>query len=76
MPVDIFLPKLSMGMTEGTLAEWLVADGDLVDEGTPIYSLESDKSATEIGAPARGVLRIVGQADQVYEVGALIGRIE
>jgi pyruvate/2-oxoglutarate dehydrogenase complex dihydrolipoamide acyltransferase (E2) component len=67
---------LSMGMTEGILYEWLVADGAAVQEGTQIYSIESDKSIQEVEAPASGVLRIVAKIGETYPVGELIGTIE
>ena len=37
MSVPINIPKLGVSMTEGTLIEWLVADGAAVSEGDPIY---------------------------------------
>src|SRR3546814_12559904 len=52
MPTSLTIPKLEMSMTEGTLTEWLVADGADVKEGDPIYSLETGKSVQEIAAPA------------------------
>jgi pyruvate/2-oxoglutarate dehydrogenase complex dihydrolipoamide acyltransferase (E2) component len=76
MSTDLMVPKVGMGMTEGKLIEWFAADGDVVQEGATIYSLETDKTVTDIEAPIAGVLRIIGEPDQTYEVGALIGRIE
>jgi pyruvate/2-oxoglutarate dehydrogenase complex dihydrolipoamide acyltransferase (E2) component len=76
MSVDVCIPKLGMSMTEGKLTEWLVADGAAVKEGTPIYTVETDKSSQEIEAPAAGVLRIVGKVDEVYDVGVIVARIE
>ena len=63
-------------MEEGILAEWLAEDGALVEAGSPLYALESDKSVQEVEAPASGTLRIVGQAGETYPVGELIGTIE
>lgn len=56
MSTSLTIPKLQMSSTEGTLAEWLVADGSTVEEGQAIYSLETDKSVQEIEAPASGKL--------------------
>lgn len=69
------IPKLQMSMTEATLSEWLVADGDMVEEGQAIYSIESDKSTQEIEAPASGRLVQIGQAGETYPVGTEIGSI-
>jgi pyruvate/2-oxoglutarate dehydrogenase complex dihydrolipoamide acyltransferase (E2) component len=76
MATEIILPKIGFSMTEGVLAEWLAADGATVTTGDPLFAIESDKSTNEVEAPASGVLRIVGQAGETYEVGAVIGTIE
>lgn len=76
MPTEIILPKIGFSMTEGTLAEWLAADGETVTSGQPLFSIESDKSTNEVESPAAGVLRIYKDAEQTYEVGTVIGVIE
>lgn len=76
MATEIILPKIGFSMTEGILAEWLVADGATVNEGDPLYTIESDKSTNEVESPASGIVRIVGQAGETYEVGTIIGTIE
>jgi pyruvate/2-oxoglutarate dehydrogenase complex dihydrolipoamide acyltransferase (E2) component len=62
-------------MNEGTLSEWLVADGEAVTEGQLLYALESDKSILEIEAPASGSLMIIAQEGEVYQVGAVLAEI-
>jgi len=74
--MKLTIPKLQMSMTEAVLAEWLVADGAMVEEGQAIYAIESDKSTQEIEAPAAGRLIQMGQAGEIYPVGAEIGSIE
>ena len=74
--MQILMPKLGFSMSEGTLAEWLVADGAAVKKGQPLYSLESDKSVEEIDAPADGTLRVLAAAGAIYPVGAVLGEIE
>jgi len=76
MAVDILLPKIGFSMNEGTLAEWLVADGGQAVEGQPLYALESEKSTQEVESPATGTLRIVAQIGETYEVGTLLATIE
>ncbi len=75
MAFDILLPKLGFSMNEGTLAEWLVANGGEVKEGEPLFLLESDKSTNEVEAPASGTLEILAEVGQTYEVGTVLGRI-
>jgi len=76
MATEIILPKIGFSMTEGVLAEWLVADGATVTEGQPIFSLESDKSTNEVESPAAGVIKIIGVPGETYEVGFILGSIE
>jgi pyruvate/2-oxoglutarate dehydrogenase complex dihydrolipoamide acyltransferase (E2) component len=72
---EIVLPKLGFSMNEGTLAQWLIADGATVKEGELLYSLESEKSVQEIEAPASGTLKILMQPGEVYPVGTVLGEI-
>ena len=75
MSTEILLPKLGFSMNEGTIAEWLAADGATVTQGQPLYSLESEKSVEEIPAPASGTLKIIKAAGEVYPVATVIGVI-
>jgi pyruvate/2-oxoglutarate dehydrogenase complex dihydrolipoamide acyltransferase (E2) component len=75
MSTPISIPKLGFSMTEGTLVEWLVADGDSVAEGQIIYRLETDKVENDIESPAAGVIHITGEEGEVYDVGTPIGEI-
>jgi len=75
MSTTLTIPKLQMSTTEGTLAEWLVEDGELVAEGQPIYSLETDKSVQDIEAPVAGKLSQKVAAGETYPVGTEIGEI-
>jgi pyruvate/2-oxoglutarate dehydrogenase complex dihydrolipoamide acyltransferase (E2) component len=72
---QVLLPKIGFSMNEGTVSEWLVADGEAVAEGQVLYALESDKSVQEIEAPASGTLKIIAEAGQVYQVGDVLAEI-
>jgi pyruvate/2-oxoglutarate dehydrogenase complex dihydrolipoamide acyltransferase (E2) component len=75
MSTTLTIPKLQMSTTEGTLSEWLVDDGAMVNEGDPIYSLETDKSVQDIEAPESGKLVQKVAAGETYAVGTEIGEI-
>ena len=75
MATILTIPKLEMSMSEGTLAEWMVESGTEVTEGDVIYTLETDKTAREIEAPASGTLMIKAADGAVYPVGTEIGEI-
>jgi len=76
MSTDILLPKIGFSMNEGTVQTWMVEDGGQAVEGQPLYELESDKSVTEVEAPASGTLRIAVPAGETREVGTVLGTIE
>jgi pyruvate/2-oxoglutarate dehydrogenase complex dihydrolipoamide acyltransferase (E2) component len=76
MSTQLTIPKLEMAMTEGTLTDWLVADGAQVKEGDPLYSLETGKSVQDIVAPKSGTLKVHAKAGEVYLVGHLIAEIK
>ena len=63
------MPKLGLTMTEGTLTEWLVNTGEIVSQGQPVASIETDKIETEIEAEADGLLHQLCQSGEVFECG-------
>ena len=76
MATEIRIPKLGMSATEMTLVEWMFGDGEAVEKGEVIYTVETDKRTTEIEAQASGVIHPAGEEGKVYKVGELIGTIE
>lgn len=70
----VLLPRLGQTMEQGGITNWLVAEGDPVSEGMPLYEVETDKSITEVEALDEGVLaRILVPAGAVeVEVGTAI----
>ena len=69
------IPKLGMSMSEATIVQWLVEDGDTVAVGQPLYVLETDKTENEVESPVAGVISLVGKVDETYEVGTVIAEI-
>ena len=56
MPKIIEMPKLSDTMTEGTLAKWIVKEGDTVTTGKPLADVETDKATMEMTSFFEGTL--------------------
>jgi pyruvate dehydrogenase E2 component (dihydrolipoamide acetyltransferase) len=76
MPFQVIMPKLSDAMTEGRLIQWLKKEGDRVQGGDVLASIETDKAEIELEAFGSGVLRKVLVEDgQTVPVGQLIGVI-
>ena len=56
MPVEILMPALSPTMEEGTLAKWLVKEGEAVKSGQILAEIETDKATMEFEAVDEGVM--------------------
>ncbi|MEO9575987.1 MAG: pyruvate dehydrogenase complex dihydrolipoamide acetyltransferase [Tateyamaria sp.] len=56
MPTEILMPALSPTMEEGTLAKWLVKEGDTVSSGDLLAEIETDKATMEFEAVDEGVV--------------------
>src|SRR5215467_11916868 len=79
MASEIRVPRLGWDMEQGVFLGWLKRDGEEVQAGEPIYTLEGDKSAQEIEALDTGILRIAPngphEGDTIL-VGTLLGHVE
>ncbi|MDO5620098.1 MAG: pyruvate dehydrogenase complex dihydrolipoamide acetyltransferase [Paracoccus sp. (in: a-proteobacteria)] len=56
MPTEILMPALSPTMEEGTLAKWLVKEGDMVKSGDILAEIETDKATMEFEAVDEGTI--------------------
>lgn len=73
---EVIMPKMGDGMEEGTLLEWLKAEGDKVKSGDVIGTIQTDKATLELEAPGSGTLAglLIGPGDTV-PVGQPIGAL-
>ena len=55
--VEVILPKVDMDMESGVIARWIVAAGDVVNQGDPLFEMETGKAMMEVESPASGVIR-------------------
>ena len=70
MQRSVTMPKLGVTMDDGTILEWNKAEGDTVEIGELLVTIETDKAATEYESPEAGILhRIVAKAGDVTPVG-------
>jgi pyruvate dehydrogenase E2 component (dihydrolipoamide acetyltransferase) len=74
MPINILMPALSPTMEEGTLAKWLVKEGDTVTSGAVIAEIETDKATMEFEAVDEGVVGkiVVPEGTEGVKVNDLI----
>jgi pyruvate dehydrogenase E2 component (dihydrolipoamide acetyltransferase) len=57
MVTKVVMPRLSLTMKEGTVAEWFRNEGETVTKGEPLVEVLSEKATVDVEAPATGVLR-------------------
>jgi pyruvate dehydrogenase E1 component beta subunit len=74
MPIEIKMPALSPTMEEGTLAKWLVKEGDTVKSGDILAEIETDKATMEFEAVDEGVVGtiMVAEGSENVKVGTVI----
>jgi pyruvate/2-oxoglutarate dehydrogenase complex dihydrolipoamide acyltransferase (E2) component len=63
-------------MSEGTITQWLVVEGEMVEAGQAIYMLETDKAEVAVESPCAGAIHILVPVDSEHEVGVEVARIE
>jgi pyruvate dehydrogenase E2 component (dihydrolipoamide acetyltransferase) len=76
MITEIILPKLGQTMEEGSIVEWVKQEGDSVQRGELLFTVESDKAVLDVEATARGFLRkILVPQGEVVPVLTVVGLI-
>ncbi len=74
MKEDVFLPKLGLTTTEGTIDKWLKNDGDIVKSGEGLVEITTDKITTTIESPKGGILQILKEEGTV-QVGEVFAEV-
>ena len=75
MASEVILPRLGQGMEAGTILRWLVAEGDQVKKGQPLFELDTDKVTQEVEAEASGVLLKIVVPEGEVPVGTAIAYV-
>ena len=77
MSIEIKMPALSPTMEEGTLAKWLIKEGDVVKSGDLMAEIETDKATMEFEAVDEGtvVKILVAEGTDNVKVGTVIATI-
>ena len=77
MTFELKMPKMGESITEGTIINWLIAEGDTFEEGDIILEVATDKVDNEVPAPASGTLvKTMFQAKDVVPVGEVLAILE
>ncbi len=73
--VEIKVPASGESITSANVASWRKRDGDRVEKGEILVSLETDKVANDMEAPVAGTLQILVNEGEEVEIGRVIGKI-
>ena len=74
---ELKMPKMGESITEGTIINWLINEGDSFDEGDIILEVATDKVDNEVPAPVSGTLiKTMFQAKDVVPVGEVLAILE
>ncbi len=74
--INVTMPEMGESVTEGTVLEWHVAEGDAVEEGQTVVEVSTDKVDAEVPAPAAGTIdKILTQPDETVNVGAVLAEM-
>ena len=75
--LEIKLPKMGESISEATIINWLVNEGDEVTQDQVILEVATDKVDSEVPAPASGkIIKLLVQANEVVQVGQVMATME
>jgi 2-oxoglutarate dehydrogenase E1 component len=76
LTLQIAMPEMGESVTEGTVLEWHVAEGDAVNEGDTVIEVSTDKIDAEVPAPASGVItKLLVSPDDTVQVGQALAEM-
>ena len=76
MTTQVLMPQLGESVIEGTVAKWLIAAGQAVQQSEPLLQITTDKVDTELPAPASGILlEILVEEGQTVPKGTVLAVI-
>jgi multifunctional 2-oxoglutarate metabolism enzyme len=72
----VSMPEMGESVTEGTVLEWHVSEGDQVSEGDTVIEVSTDKVDAEVPAPASGTItKLLVQPDETVKVGQALAEM-
>jgi len=76
MSLEVKIPAVGESISSGVVSVWHKKDGETVNAGDPLFTLETDKVSTEIAAERAGVLRTKVAEGQEVKIGEVVATIE
>jgi len=76
MVIEVKIPAVGESITSGVVSAWHKKSGDFVNEGEPLFTLETDKVSTEIVAEKAGTLETKVPEGQEVKIGEVVATID
>lgn len=76
MSIEVKIPAVGESITSGVLSTWHKQNGDVVNDGEALFTLETDKISTEVPAVGSGKLQIQVDAGQEVKIGQVVALLE
>src|ERR1044072_272926 len=76
MAIEVKIPAVGESITSGVVSAWHKKSGDFVNEGEPLFTLETDKVSTEIVAEKAGLLQTKVPEGQEVKIGEVVAIID
>jgi 2-oxoglutarate dehydrogenase E2 component (dihydrolipoamide succinyltransferase) len=76
MPIEVKIPAVGESITSGVVSVWHKKSGEVVNEGEPLFTLETDKVSTEIVAEKSGLLETKVPEGQEVKIGEVVATID
>jgi 2-oxoglutarate dehydrogenase E2 component (dihydrolipoamide succinyltransferase) len=76
MNIEVKIPSVGESITSGVISAWHKKDGDAVQSGDALFTLETDKVSTEVTAQNTGTLRIKAAEGAEVKIGEVVAVIE
>ncbi|MCW2927596.1 MAG: 2-oxoglutarate dehydrogenase component, partial [Thermoleophilia bacterium] len=75
--VDVVMPQMGVSVSEGTISQWLKAEGEHIEKDETLLEISTDKVDTEVPSPASGIVSKIHTAEgDTVDVGTLLAQIE
>ena len=75
--VPVPLPKWGLTTEDAVVVEWMVGEGEEIEQGAALVTVETDKSTAEVEAPASGrLLRVLAREGDSVKPGDILGELE
>ena len=76
MAIEVKIPAVGESITSGVVSAWHKKSGEFVNEGEPLFALETDKVSTDIVAEKSGVLETKVSEGQEVKIGEVVATID